>query len=170
MKPAVETRFCNSGDFSALLDGVAGVVELDSVVKCDRVNDFTGHVYNLQNKENWYLSNDIITHNCRSSTVAVLDDRFSFLEEGATRAARDPETGKIVREPAKKTYYQWLKEQDRPFVESVIGAKRAKLLLDGNISAQRFAELQLGKRFEPLTLAKMRELDPLVFERAEVNP
>jgi len=109
-------------------------------------------------------------HRCRTVFTAVLDDRFSFLEEGATRAARDPETGKIVREPAKKTYYQWLKEQDRPFVESVIGPKRAKLLLDGNISAQRFAEMQLGKRFEPLTLAKMRELDPLVFERAEVNP
>jgi SPP1 gp7 family putative phage head morphogenesis protein len=109
-------------------------------------------------------------HRCRTVFTAVLDDRFSFLEDGATRAARDPETGKIVREPAKKTYYQWLKEQDRPFVESVIGAKRAKLLLDGNISAQRFAEMQLGKRFEPLTLAKMRELDPLVFERAEVNP
>jgi len=109
-------------------------------------------------------------HRCRTTFTAVIDDRFSFLEEGATRAAREPETGKIERIPAKKTYYQWLKEQDRPFVESVIGPKRAKLLLDGNISAQRFAEMQLGKRFEPLTLAKMRELDPLVFERAEVNP
>lgn len=109
-------------------------------------------------------------HRCRTSYTAVLDDRFAVLEEGATRAARDPETGKIEYVPAKQTYYQWLKGQDREFVESVIGPKRAKLFLDGGISPQRFAELQLGKRFEPLTLKKMQELDPLVFKRANVNP
>lgn len=169
MKPAVETRFCNSGDFSALLDGVAGVVELDSVVKCDRVNDFTGHVYNLQNKENWYLSNDIITHNCRSSTVAVLDDRFSFLEEGGTQRARDLETGKVYSVPANQTYYSWLKTQPAEFQDNVIGPTRGKLLRNGGLTAQRFQELQLGRNFKPLTIEEMKKLEPLAFQKANIE-
>ncbi|MBU4884292.1 hypothetical protein IF169_24085, partial [Salmonella enterica subsp. enterica serovar Typhimurium] len=44
-------------------------VELDDVV--DLVfgeADFCGHVYNLENEQNWYLANGIIAHNCRSTT------------------------------------------------------------------------------------------------------
>lgn len=35
--------------------------------------------------------------NCRTTTTAVLDDRYSFISEGRTRAARDPEDGSIDR-------------------------------------------------------------------------
>jgi hypothetical protein len=48
----------------------------------------------------------------------------------------------------------------------VIGPTRGKLLRDGGLSARRFAELQLGKTFEPLNLKEMRKLDPLAFRRA----
>jgi SPP1 gp7 family putative phage head morphogenesis protein len=101
---------------------------------------------------------------CRSTTVPVLSDNLSFLTEGATRSARGPDG--VTRVDAKQTYYSWLKDQPRSFVSETIGPNRAKLLLDGGISAERFAELQLGKNFKPITLVQMRELDPLVFERA----
>jgi len=106
---------------------------------------------------------------CRTTTIAVLDDRFSFLEEGATRSARDPETGKVVSVPANQSYYDWLKTQPAQVQDSIIGQTRGKLLRDGGLSSQRFSELQLGKNFQPLTLAQMRELDPVAFVKAGVE-
>ena len=107
--------------------------------------------------------------NCRTTAVPVLDERFSILDEGATRAARNPEDKReIVSVPAKQTYYGWLKNQDPEFQDAVLGPTRGKLLRDGGLSSQRFAELQLGKTFEPLTLDEMRKLEPLAFARAGV--
>lgn len=106
--------------------------------------------------------------NCRSTTVAVLDERFSFLQEDAERFARDPETGQVNYVDADQTYYGWLKRQPAEVQDSIIGPTRGKLLRDGGLSAQRFAELQLGKQFKPLTLKEMRGLEPLAlaFKRA----
>ena len=104
--------------------------------------------------------------NCRSSTVAVLNDEYAELSKGRTRAMRDPKTGKIGRVDADLSYYDWLKQQDRDFIESVIGPSRTDLLLDGKISSERFAELNLGKYFEPLTLDEMRKLEPIAFDNA----
>jgi SPP1 gp7 family putative phage head morphogenesis protein len=103
---------------------------------------------------------------CRSTVVAVLDDRFAFLDQGATRAARGSQGAGSV--DAKQTYFSWLKDQPAGFQDAAIGQQRARLLRDGGLSAERFAELQLGKTFEPLTLAQMRNLDPLAFERAGI--
>lgn len=105
---------------------------------------------------------------CRSSIVAALDERFKILDEGGTRSARDPETGQVESAPATETYYGWLKRQPAEVQDSIIGKARGKLLRDGGISADRFAELQLDKRFEPLTLDEMRELEPVAFKRAGI--
>lgn len=102
--------------------------------------------------------------NCRSSTAPVLDSRFDVFDEGATRASVGPGGGGQV--DANQSYYQWLKKQPRGFVESAIGKKRAKLLIDGGLTAERFAELNLGRNFKPLTLKEMRDLEPLAFEKS----
>lgn len=104
--------------------------------------------------------------NCRSTIVAVLDDRFAVLSEGATRAERDPVTGKVGSAPAKQTFYQWLKNEPAEVQDDILGPTRGRLFRDGGLSAQRFAELQIGKQFEPLTLEQMRQLDPVAFMRA----
>lgn len=103
--------------------------------------------------------------NCRSSIVAVLDDRFSFLREDATRSARNA-SGEVVSVPADETYYTWLKRQPAAFQNSAIGKSRAELLRKGGLSSERFTELQLGKNFEPLTLDEMKALEPTAFEKA----
>lgn len=105
---------------------------------------------------------------CRSATVAALDERFSILDEGGTRRARDPETGKVEWADANETYYGWLKRQPARVQDSIIGDERGKLLRDGGLSAERFADLQLDKKFQPLTLDEMRELEPVAFERAGI--
>lgn len=52
------------------------------------------------------------------------------------------------------------------FIELAIGPNRAKLLMNGGLDADKFAALQLGKNFKPITLDRMRELEPEMFKRA----
>lgn len=103
--------------------------------------------------------------NCRSTTVAVLKDKYKFLDEGGTRAARDA-SGKVKTVDANLSYYEWLKKQPATFQDSAIGPARGALLRNGGLSAERFAELQLNKNFEPITLEEMRKLAPVAFEKA----
>lgn len=97
---------------------------------------------------------------CRSTTAAVLDARYSFLDEDATRSSRD---GYI---DAKETYFSWLKKQPASFQDEMLGKDRGKLFRSGGLSSERFAELQLDRNFKPLSLQQLRELEPLAFERA----
>lgn len=102
--------------------------------------------------------------NCRCTQVPVLSDRFKFLQKGGTRASSGAKGGAQV--DASLTYYEWLRQQPRSFVEIALGPKRAKLFLEGGLSAERFAALQLDKDFQPLTLEEMKKLEPIAFERA----
>lgn len=106
---------------------------------------------------------------CRTTVVAVLDERFSFLEKGGTRRARDPQTGDVGYAQADTTYYGWLKNQPATVQDSIIGSTRGRLLRNGGLSSQRFAELQLGRNFEPLTLQQMKDLEPVAFTKANIE-
>lgn len=105
---------------------------------------------------------------CRTTTTSVLDSRFSILEEGATRSARDEE-GKVISVDANETYYSWLKKQNFDFISSVIGKTRANLLINGGLSAERFAELNLNKDFTPASIKEMKKIEPLAFIKAGIN-
>ena len=100
--------------------------------------------------------------NCRSATAPELRDDLSFLGEGATRSSAE---GYV---DADLTYYEWLKRQPAAFQDDAIGPTRAKLLRDGGLSAEKFAQLNLGRNFQPLTLEQMRAKEPNVFERAGI--
>lgn len=115
---------------------------------------------------------------CRSTTVAVLDKRFKFLEEGRERSAREPtidnETGELKRGnvtsvSANETYYSWLKRQPASVQDSIIGKSRGKLLRNGGLTTGQFTRLQLNKNFEPMTLKEMQALEPTAFEKAGIN-
>ena len=97
---------------------------------------------------------------CRSTTVPLLNEKYSFLEGGGTRSA---EFGPVKEET---TYYEWLKRQNKDVQVEALGPKRAKLFRDGGLSAEKFSELQFDKNFDPLTLDDMRELEPEAFEKA----
>lgn len=97
---------------------------------------------------------------CRSTTVAVVDPKYDFLDEGATRSSA---SGYVDGD---LTYYEWLKTQPEAFQDSVLGPTRGKLLRDGGLTAEEFARLNLGRNFEPLTLEEMRKLEPTAFARA----
>lgn len=100
--------------------------------------------------------------NCRSRTVPILDSRFDFLDEDATRSS---EHGYV---DAKLNFYDWLKTQSPKYQNEAIGPKRAKLFREGGLSLERFRALEIDKNFNPLTLEQMRRLEPLAFERAGI--
>ena len=101
---------------------------------------------------------------CRSTTIAVLDPAFDILDEGATRASKGADGGEQVS--AGQNYYEWLKTQPAEFQDVALGPTRGELFRKGGLSAERFAELNLGKNFEPLTLEQMKALEPVAFARA----
>jgi SPP1 gp7 family putative phage head morphogenesis protein len=101
---------------------------------------------------------------CRCTLVPVLAPKFALLEAGGTRASAGAIGGKQV--DAGLDYYQWLQTQPKSFIEIALGPKRAQLFVDGGLSAERFAALQLDRNFEPLTLTEMKKLEPLSFARA----
>ena len=100
--------------------------------------------------------------NCRSTTIPVLNKKYSFLSEGRTRSG---ETGPVS---ADQSYYDWLKNQPASVQSEVLGPTRAKLFQDGGMSAERFRELQFDRNFEPLTLDEMRVLEPEAFKAAGI--
>lgn len=99
---------------------------------------------------------------CRSSIAPELNAKYAFLREGATRASKDGQVD------AATTYYEWLKRQPATFQDVALGPVRAKLFRDGGLTAERFAELQLDRNFRPLTIAQLRELEPLAFKAAGI--
>ena len=98
--------------------------------------------------------------NCRSTTIPVLDEKYSFLSKGRTRSAED---GPVS---AKTEYYDWLKRQNKQDQIDVLGPKRAKLFRDGGLSAEKFRALQFDKNFAPLTLSEMQKMEPAAFAAA----
>jgi SPP1 gp7 family putative phage head morphogenesis protein len=101
---------------------------------------------------------------CRCAVIPVLKDAFAELEAGATRASKGAEGGQQAA--GELSYYEWLKTQPASFQDQAIGPTRAKLLRDGGLSAERFAALQIDKKFAPMTLDEMRASDATAFKRA----
>lgn len=101
--------------------------------------------------------------NCRSVRVPKLAPEFEFLSEGATRASVNGQVD------AGLSYFDWLKTQPADFQDVALGPTRGQLFREGGLSAGRFAALQLGRDFAPLTLAEMRKLEPLAFRRAGLD-
>jgi len=104
---------------------------------------------------------------CRSSVTSVLSEKFSLLDKGATRFSRGPNGIEYV--DADETFHSWLKKQPAAFQDSAIGPVRGKLLRDGGLTAERFSEIGVGRNWEPLSLKKMAELEPVAFEKAGIS-
>lgn len=105
--------------------------------------------------------------NCRCTTTAVLNEKFSAFNKRTARPAVGPDGAEAAS--AGVPYYAWLKQQPEEFQVAAIGVKRARLLRDGGLSIDRFSQLQLDKNFEPMTLADMKLLEPLAFKEAGVK-
>ena len=96
----------------ASFDTVALDISLDRVVEVS-VTSFDGHVYNLQTEEQWYIANNIITHNCAPVPVTPTWASLGFeggreveVTDGETLFRQQPEaTQRRVLGPAR--YAAW---------------------------------------------------------------
>lgn len=98
-------------------------------------------------------------YRCRTTTAPELDEKFNFLRKGATRSSING----YVKD---QTFYDWLKTQPKAFQDDVLGPTRARLFRDGGLTAKRFAELQLDKNFQPLTLEQLKAKAPVAWSLA----
>lgn len=83
-----DRRFGNTVDLSDLFRAFSGVIELDDIVLVTN-KFYSGHVYDASSLSTLYISNGIITSNCRCSTAAYEDDEeyrawLEYLEKGGT--------------------------------------------------------------------------------------
>jgi len=114
---------------SDLINGLAGPIFCDKVVEIRKIN-FSGHVYSLQSEDEYFIANNILTHNCRGLYIPVLK---SFRELGfdaadlppSTRASMDGQVAEF------ETYRDWLaKTTDARRIEA-LGPGRAALYKQG---------------------------------------
>ena len=97
---------------------ISSNVVFDSIIDVG-VRFFSGHVYSLQTKEEWYSSNNIISHNC--TTIANI------------RGVKDVqwETGK-----------QWFSKLSPEEQRTKMGAEKYKLWKDGRFELDDLSKLQ----------------------------
>jgi SPP1 gp7 family putative phage head morphogenesis protein len=100
--------------------------------------------------------------NCRSFVILLVEG--IDITQGTKRASKGAEGGQQVS--ASLTYYEWLKTQPFAFQVDALGAARATLFRNGGLTAKQFADLNLDKNFQPLTLEQMRKKNPAAFARA----
>jgi hypothetical protein len=104
---------------------------------------------------------------CRCALTPVLDAKFAAFGKGAQRASRGAEGGAPVA--GTLTYFDWLSDQPASFQDQAIGKTRGALLRSGDLTATEFGRLQVDKNFAPITLDRMREIDPIAFKKAGIQ-
>lgn len=103
--------------------------------------------------------------NCRTSIIAILDERYAIDDSTATRASKGVNGGQQVS--ATKFGYSWLKEQGSmgkaglEFVQDVLGKDRGNLLVNGGLSAKQFQKLTIDELFRPIPLDELRKKQSL---------
>lgn len=100
---------------------------------------FSGHVYNFETESGTYWANGILTHNCRSTTVAVIDyDNLPF--DPPSRGKRAAQGGMV---PADQSYGQWLAKQSKAVQEQALG--KSKVPYFKKLSAKHGAKDAIAK-------------------------
>jgi len=103
---------------------------------------------------------------CRCTVTAVLKDQFAALQRGRVRPSVGPDGAE--QQAGTLKYYDWLKRQPAEFQDFAIGPTRGRLLRNGGLTSDRFAQLQLDKRFMPMGLDEARRIEPLAFLEAGI--
>jgi hypothetical protein len=114
--------------FSYLAETIPVGIEADYIVSVERVK-YSGHVYNLETESGMYCSDSIITHNCRSTTVAQIDYKGLGISPPSvgTRSSIDGPVSADIN------YSEWLKQQPVGRVEDILGKGKASLFLGGKV-------------------------------------
>ena len=117
---------------------------------------FSGHVYNFETESGTYWANGILTHNCRSTTVPLIDYERLGIEppKNTKRRSRD---GLV---PANQTYGQWLDDQSEETKADVLGPKKVPYF---NKLVEKYGATDAIRKFvskdgSELTLSQLRAI------------
>jgi hypothetical protein len=94
------------------------------VLSVSIIENFSGHVYNLETKNNWYVANNIIIHNCRCLYLPEIKGLEGFDDDDERASVDGPVS-------ANMSYEDWLKTQDDDVVKDILGATRFGLYKSG---------------------------------------
>lgn len=94
---------------------------------------------------------------CRSAIIPVFKDDI-WLSRGRQRASE------FGLESAHLSYYEWLKKQTVQFQNDVLGKQRAELFRKPEMTADKFAKLNMNRSFVPRTLEEIKKLEPEYFD------
>jgi hypothetical protein len=65
----------DADDLGSSREGLPFVHQASRVIYARRIN-WSGHVFNLETSCGWYVTNGIVTHNCRCVAIPVLPPMF----------------------------------------------------------------------------------------------
>ena len=100
---------------------------------------------------------------CRSTTIPKLKQEFDLtLKFKGTRPSVGDNGARRVS--SNMNYGEWLKTQNREFVDEALGIERSRLFRSGKMSIDKFVD-PTGRVY---TLEQLRGMDPLVF--ADLTP
>lgn len=137
-------HFSADTDLAAdLLAGRAGPVSLDEIISVD-VRKFLGHVFNLETATGWYVAENIITHNCRSTTAPQI--------RGLPPIER-------------QSYAAWFAKQPAAVQDDILGKSKGQLYRNGGLPLDRFTD----NKGRTLTLQELRSRDLAAFKRAGLD-
>lgn len=102
---------------------------------------------------------------CRSTRIPIVKPEFTIQSSDPLTRPAVGADGPEQDVATNATYNSWLKTQPASFQEEVLGVERAKLFRDGGLSVRNFVDDNLNT----ITLDRLRELEPLAFEKAGLN-
>lgn len=116
--------------FSNILTGSFGdKVFFDDIVSIEIRNDVLTHVYNLENELNYYTTNKVINHNCRSV--------FAPITETSTDSRRASQFGQVENQ----SYETWFKSQSKEFQKSTLTNRRYSDFLNNRYKVKGLSDL-----------------------------
>lgn len=138
-----------------LLSGAAGRVQPDQVIAVD-VQSFHGFVFNIETAGNWYLSAELVSHNCRCTMTPVLKSWRELGIKGLKDLAPSTRASMNGQVPDSLRYGDWLKTQPLAIQQEALGVARARAFRAGDLTLGDFVDERRGRI---LTLDQLRELE-----------
>jgi len=101
---------------------------------------------------------------CRTTFTYIISSDYDFLDKGAKRPVNFSEGPEQTS--ASVSFYEAMKKQPAWYQDLEMGPTRGKLLRNGGLSAQEFADIDVSNNLKPRTLKEMFEIAPQAFDQA----
>jgi hypothetical protein len=126
----LDSSYTDTENGRDLLDSLSGKIKFLDVVNVN-VDFFHGFVYNLQTESEWYLANNIITHNCRHSVHPWIETMELIRDPDAVKKAMEFSNQPFIdsRDEKERQLYKEQQDENRRFRNDLYQYERYKQVL-----------------------------------------